>query len=159
MESLLSQRLGIKEVKSLAKAISAETLWHLMQEPDDVVSRNAAWVMTHKPDHEVSSIPQKPLIDLAISTPSEALRRLSLALILRQPIPKENLRTDFLDFCLQHMVSLEEPCGVQALCMKLAHEMCQFYPELSQEFKATINMMPTEHYKPGVKHLISKYKQ
>ena len=109
------------------------------------------------PASEIRPLPQNCLIDLAISTPDTSLRRLVLALVERQPIDKETLRTDFLDFCLTHMVMLEEPPGVQALCMKLAHRMCSFYHELQHEFYATLNMMQAEHYKPGLSHLIKKY--
>ena len=66
---------------------------------------------------------------------------------------EEDLRTDFLDFCLEHMASIEEFPGVQTLCMKLAYRMCCFYPELMDELKRTLEMMDIEYYKPAVKGL------
>lgn len=152
----LSQRIGINEVKALAEAVPTSHLFELIMDSDGVVARNAAWVLTHKSDKEIAALPQEQLIDLAMSTPWTALRRLTMNLILRQPIEKDDIRTDFLDFCLTHMVMLEEPVGVQALCMKMAHRMCSFYPEFLREFNETLNIMHTEHYKPGLKHLVGK---
>ena len=63
------------------------------------------------------------------------------------------LRTDFLDFCFEHMVSIEEFPGIQTLCMKLAYRMCSFYPELMDELKHTLEAMEIEFYKPAVKCL------
>lgn len=152
----LQARLSIDEVRSLAGRVPTEVLLEALYDSDSRVARNAAWVLTHKPKGGICLIPQERLINLALATPDTSLRRLVLSLIERQGIAKEAIRIDFLDFCLRHMVMLEEPTGVQALCMKLAHTMCSFYPELAHEFSETLNLMHAEHYKPGVKYLINK---
>lgn len=157
MNDTLACPLSGSEVRQLAHEIPTTQLYDNIFHRDGRVARNAAWVLTHKPASEIRTLPQNPLIDLATSTPDTSLRRLVLNLVERQPIDKETLRTDFLDFCLTHMVMIEEPPGIQALCMKLAHRMCGFYPELQHEFYATLSMMQTEHYKPGLAHLIKKY--
>lgn len=156
-EQLLSERIGIKEVKVLAKEQPVEMLWQLVLGDDSLKGRNAAWVLTHKPLSEICQLPYQQMIDLAIATPSVPIRRLTLCLIERIPMDPEQLRTDFLDFCLQHMIMLEEPSGVQALCMKLAQRMCAYYPELEHEFYETLRMAHKEFFKPGVTHLIKKY--
>lgn len=153
----LEGRIGLAEVKSLAKAIDTKQLFEYIYCPEPKVASNAAWVMTHKSDSEIQQLPQDRLIDLILSTPDTSIRRLALNLVERQEITVENLRTDFLDFCLQHMVMIEESTGVQALCMKLAYRMCQYYPELQHEFNASLQMVQKEFYRPGVLHLINKY--
>ena len=60
---------------------------------------------------------------------------------------------DFLDFCFEHMVNIEEFPGIQTLCMKLAYRMCTFYPELMDELKRTLEAMEIDYYKPAVKCL------
>lgn len=152
----LQARLSIDEVRSLAGRVPTEVLLEALYDSDSRVARNAAWALTHKPKGGICLIPQELLINLALATPDTSLRRLVLSLIERQGIAKEAIRIDFLDFCLRHMVMLEEPTGVQALCMKLAHTMCSFYPELAHEFSETLSLMHAEHYKPGVKYLINK---
>lgn len=63
----------------------------------------------------------------------------------------DDLRTDFLDFCLDQMKRIEEPPAIQAVCMKLAYRMCRFYPELSAELKRTLETIEIDYYKPAVK--------
>ena len=154
---ILAEPLSGIEVRKLAHEMPTNLLFDSLFHPDSRVARNAAWVLTHKTTSEIQTLPHDPLIELATTTSDTSLRRLVLNLVERQPLDKENLRTDFLDFCLTHMIMLEEPPGVQALCMKLAYRMCSFYPELLHEFYATLNLMQTEHYKPGLTHLIKKY--
>ena len=72
---------------------------------------------------------------------------------IRLKMDEDDLRTDFLDFCFEHMVSIEEFSGIQTLCMKLAYRMCTFYPELMDELKRTLEAMEIEYYKPAVKCL------
>jgi hypothetical protein len=91
-----------------------------------------------------------------MTTPDTPLRRLTLCLVEKQPILEEEINTDFLDFCLLHMRLIQEPPGVQALCMKLAYRMCSFYPELMHEFQVNLSIIQPELLKPGVKHLIKK---
>ena len=72
---------------------------------------------------------------------------------MRLTLEEDDLRTDFLNFCFEHMVSIEEFPGIQTLCMKLAYRMCTFYPELMDELKRTLEAMEIEYYKPAVKCL------
>jgi len=92
----------------------------------------------------------------AMQTENSSVRRLSLNIIERLPMEEDDLRTDFLDFCLEHMASIEEYPGIQTLCMKLAYRMCQFYPELMDELQRTIEAMEIDYYKPAIKGLRKK---
>ena len=89
-------------------------------------------------------------------TENPSVRRLTLNIIERLKMGEDNLRTDFLDFCFDHMTRLDEFSGIQSLCMKLAFRMCQFYPELSDEFMRTLEAMEIDYYKPAVKGLRRK---
>ena len=155
----LHSLLGVSDIRILSKEVSSKQLFEYVFDPDNRVARNAAWALTHKPASELLLLPQERLADLALTTPDTSLRRLTLALIERQGIKEEDIRTDLLDFCLRHMVLLDEPSGVQALCLKLAHQMCGYYPELMHEFEETLNLMQPEQYKAGMSHLIKKTKK
>ena len=117
------------------------------------VARSALWGLTKARKEELSQLQVilNEFIDQAIRTENSSIRRLSLNIIERLEMSEEDLRTDFLDFCLDHMMDVEEFPGVQAVCMKLAYRMCKFYPELMDELKRTLEAMDIEYYKPAVK--------
>lgn len=78
----------------------------------------------------------------AMSTSSETKRRLLLTLLVAQPLCEDNLRrTDFLDFCMNQMISSGSSVGVRALSMKLSFLLCRLYPELLAEFSSALEML------------------
>lgn len=123
-----------------------------MHSDDERVARNAFWSLTKATDKELSQLQSilNELIDLALTTPSSSVRRLSLNIVERLEMKEDDLRSDFLDFCLEHMADADELPGIQSISMKLAYRMCKFYPELLAEFKATLESMEPEFFKPAV---------
>ena len=119
------------------------------------VARSALWGLTKSTNEELSELQVilNELIDQAIQTENSSVRRLTLNIIERLSMDEDDLRTDFLDFCFEHMVSIEEFPGIQTLCMKLAYCMCTFYPELMDELKRTLEAMEIDYYMPAVKCL------
>ena len=119
------------------------------------VARTALWGLTKAKDEELSELKviYNELIDQAMQTENSSVRRLTLNIIEKLKMDEDDLRTDFLDFCFEHMVSIEEFPGIQTLCMKLAFRMCTFYPELMDEFKRTLEAMEIDYYKPAIKCL------
>ena len=124
-------------------------------DPDYRVARSALWGLTKATNKELSELQAilNELIDQAMHTDNSSVRRLSLNIIERLKMNKEDLRTDFLDFCFEHMVGIEEYSGIQTLCMKLAYRMCTFYPELMDELKRTLEAMEIDYYKLAIKCL------
>ena len=122
------------------------------------IARSALWGLTKASDKELSELQVilNELIDLAMHTENSSVRRLTLNIIERLKIDEDDLRTDFLDFCFEHMASIEEFPGIQTLCMKLAFRMCKFYPELMDEMKRILEAMEIDYYKPAVKGLRNK---
>ena len=127
-------------------------------DPDYRVARSALWGLTKATDEELSELKVilDELIEQAMQTGDSSVRRLTLNIIERLKMNEDDLRTDFLDFCLEHMASIEEFPGIQTLCMKLAYRMCSFYPELMDELKRTLEAMEIDYYKPAVKGLRKK---
>ena len=119
------------------------------------VARSALWGLTKATDKELLELQVilNELIDQAMQTENSSVRRLTLNIIERLTLDEDDLRTDFLDFCFEHMVSVEEFPGIQTLCMKVAYRMCTFYPELMDELKRTLEAMEIDYYKPAVKCL------
>lgn len=125
---------------------------------DERVARSALWGLTKASDKELAGLQVllNELIEQAMQTESSSVRRLTLNIIGRLKISEDDLRTDFLDFCLEHMSSIDEFPGIQTICMKLAFHMCQFYPELMGEMKRTLEAMEIDYYKPAVRGLRKK---
>lgn len=117
------------------------------------VARSALWGLTKASKKELSQLQVilNEFIDQAMQTDNSSVRRLSLNVIERLEMSEEDLRTDFLDFCFDHMIDVEEYPGIQSVCMKLAFRMCKFYPELMDELKRTLETMEIDYYKPAVK--------
>ena len=122
------------------------------------VARSALWGLTKATNEELSDLQVilNELIDKAMQTENSSVRRLTLNIIERLTLEEDDMRTDFLDFCFEHMVSIEEFSGTQTLCMKLAFHMCTFYPELMDELMRTLEAMEIDYYKPAVKGLRKK---
>ena len=117
------------------------------------VARSALWGLTKANKEELSQLQaiQNEFIDQAMQTDNSSVRRLSLNVVERLKMSEDDLRTDFIDFCFEHMLDVEEYPGIQSVCMKLAFRMCSFYPELMDELKRTIEAMEIDYYKPAVK--------
>lgn len=119
-----------------------ELLCRLIFDEDDVVSYQALWVCTHFNEDDVTSlIPiQDQMIDVLLVCSHSGKRRLFLSLLFRLPIANPP-RVDFLNFCLDHMMSPQETPASQSLCMKLAYNMCRTIPELMQEFCSCLELL------------------
>ena len=120
---------------------------------DYLVARSALWGLTKAHKEEISQLQMilNELIEQAMRTDNSSVRRLTLNVIERLEMNEEDLRIDFLDFCFDHMMDVEEYSGIQPVCMKLAFRMCRFYPELMDELKRTLEAMHIDYYKPAVK--------
>ena len=90
------------------------------------------------------------LIDTALAEENPSVRRLSMNIIVRLKMEEGDLRTDFLDFCLDHMQNPDEYPGIQSLSLKLAYKMCLFYPELMDELRRTLMAMDMEYFSPAL---------
>ena len=122
------------------------------------VARSALWGLTKACKEELSQLQVilNVFIDQAMQTDNSSVRRLSLNIVERLNMSEDDLRTDFLDFCFEHMMNVEEFPGIQSVCMKLAFRMCKFYPELMDELKRTLKSMEIDYYKPAVKCVRSR---
>ena len=122
------------------------------------VARSALWGLTKASREELSQLQVilDELINQAMQTGNSSVRRLSLNVVEQLKMDEDDLRTDFLDFCFEHMIDVEEFPGIQSVCMKLAFRMCKLYPELMDELKRTLEAMEIDYYKPAVKGVRSR---
>lgn len=155
--------MHIDEIKTMAMeahrdAVRRDGLFASMLHGEGREAYYAAWALTHLPpsDNQYIAVHREALVQLAISTPEVPLRRLSMVLLERLEWTVDDVRTDLLDFCLEHMMLPEEPYGVKALCMKQAYQQCRHYPELCAELKQSLLLMEPSELGSGVKHTRGK---
>lgn len=146
----LSQRISMDDIQEIIylmqdNGLKKQELFSLLFDPNDKIAFQAAWVMSHfsLKENEWLFSKQDELIDEVLICQHTGKRRLILTLLYRQPLVNF-LRVDFLDFCLERMITKKEPSGVQSLCMKIAYELCRSSPELMQELKTALEMIEEE---------------
>jgi len=156
LKSGASARAVYNEVKLTGDYIGFAR--QFMHDEDDIVARHSLWVLTQATDKELAQLQplMDELVELAMSTPNSSIRRLSLNLIERLKMEADDIRGDFFDFCMDHMLQVDECSGIQAVCGKLAYRMCRFYPDLMGELRRALESMEIEYYKPAVKCIRSK---
>ena len=140
-----------QEIKSTGNFLGFARQYAFSQ--DYRVARSALWGLTKASKDELSQLQVilNEFIEQAMQTENSSVRRLSLNVIERLELYEDDLRTDFLDFCFEHMIDVKELPGIQSVCMKLAFRLCKFYPELMDELKRTLEAMEIDYYKPAVK--------
>lgn len=128
-----------------------EELYALIYHADIRVSYNALWTFTHFSKAELGWLRDRrdELIDLLLTDTHVGKRRLILTLLEHQSICAEDLRTDYLDFCLSKINSTE-PYAIRALCLKQAFAQCRLYPELLSELMSEIDLMEYSDMSPGL---------
>ncbi|MBS5797590.1 MAG: hypothetical protein KH100_09760 [Dysgonomonas mossii] len=143
----LSQRIGMDDINEILRLTHdsdsrKQELYNLVIGEDEIIGYHAAWIFTHftSQDNEWLYNKQDQLIDEVLACKHGGKRRVILNLLYRQLFPNPP-RVDFLDFCLERMMSSEELPGVKSLCMKIAYELCRPIPELIQELKTMLEMM------------------
>lgn len=153
LSDILSGHIGGGDVRALAQSEYREELLQLLSDEDKRTSDNAAWIMTHLPSSDDAWLTEKQetLINIAMRTTSITLRRLAMTLLLRTEFKADDIRTDFLDFCLYMMMRPDQPNGVRSVAMKLAYLQCRHFPELLAELRQTLDIMEPEFLSPALK--------
>ena len=155
--------MHIEDIKALAQNAheahnECEQLFNTMLYGEGKEAYYSAWALTHLPgsDNIYINMYRAKLTDFAISTSDTSMRRLALVLLERLEWGIDDVRTDLLDFCLDHMMLPTEPYGVKALCIKLAYLQCRHYPELKAELRQALLLMEPSELGAGVKHTRGK---
>ena len=160
MKLQLTHRLsqyGIKDLCVLTQGEHndnlKEELYQLTLDSDRRVATNALWVFTHfaADDNVWLFAKHDQLIDRCLNEKDATKLRLMLNLLLRQPYTEEDIRTDFIDYCLMRLTDPKSPYAVRAQCIKLAYEQMRYWPELLNELRQTLEMISCEPLSPGLR--------
>lgn len=143
----LSGRIGMRDISMILHLTRQsnkrkQEVYDLLFDEDESIGYHAGWILTHflPEDNKWLYSKQDELIGEVLTCRHGGKRRIILNLLYKQPLG-DPLKVDFLDFCLERMLSIEELPGVQSLCMKIAYELCRPIPELAQELKTMLEML------------------
>ena len=160
MKSLLSHRLSMDGINDICLLVQGEQnhslkeqLYQLTLDDDRRVATNALWVFTHfaLADNAWLYAKHDQLIDRCLNEKDATKLRLMLNLLLRQPYTEEDIRTDFIDYCLMRLTDPKSPYAIRAQCIKLAYEQMKYWPELLNELRQTLEMISCEPLSPGLR--------
>ena len=160
MKTILTHRLSQSEIKQLCASTHGarnnrlkEELYQLTLDTDRRVATNALWVFTHfaLADNAWLYAKHDQLIDRCLNEKDATKLRLMLNLLLRQPYTEEDIRTDFIDFCLMKFTDPKSPYAIRAQCIKLAYEQMKYWSELLNELRQTLEMISCEPLSPGLR--------
>ena len=156
----LTHRLSKSDINELCALTKGEhndnlkeELYQLTLDADRRVSTNALWVFTHfsAADNEWLYAKHNQLIDRCLKEKDATKLRLMLNLLQRQHYTEEDIRTNFIDFCLMKLTDPKSPYAIRSQCIKLAYEQMKHWPELLNELRQTLEMISCEPLSPGLR--------
>lgn len=161
LRNQLVGRIHTEDVRRIVDCITNDdgdvimkVLYHLLSDTDRRVANNAAWVLSCSDGKVMRFLLryQNQLIDLLIGTKDKSFARILFSILRRQTFEKSNLRTDFLDFCLNEIVNSNQAIAIRAHAIYVSYSLCKAYPELLNELFMTLQMLESESLSPGLRH-------
>lgn len=161
LRNQLVGRIHTEDVRRIVDCITNDdgdvimkVLYHLLSDTDRRVANNAAWVLSCSDSKVMRFLLryQNRLIDLLIGTKDKSFSRILFSILRRQTFGKSNLRTDFLDFCLNQIVNTNQAIAIRAHAIYVSYSLCKAYPELLNELFMMLQMLESESLSPGLRH-------
>lgn len=165
IEELLSKRIYMPEIENVVSWASGSResiamLWTLSRSKDRMTSVNAIWAMTHLPasDAECLMSLRNEMIDMLLAETDTGKKRMLLQLLRDQEYDADDIRTDFLDYCMSKINSECEPYAIRCFSIYVAYKMCRHFPELLAELEEHLDMMQYQPLSPGLKSALQQTK-
>ena len=161
LRNQLVGRIHTEDVRRIVDCITnddgdviVKALYHLLSDADQRIAYNAAWVLSCSDGKVIKFLLryQNQLIDLLIGTKDKSFARILFSILRRQTFEKSNLRTDFLDFCLNQIVNTNQAIAIRAHAIYVSYSLCKAYPELLNELFMTLQMLESETLSAGLLH-------
>lgn len=160
---LLSKRAGSREIRNAAALFvsSPELREHvpaLIESTDRRTSINALWMLTQLPRKESDWLQslRDCFIDMLLRETDVTRKRILMQLLRNLRYDKEELRSDFLDFCLSKINSETEPYAIRSYSIYCAWKMCRHFPELRAELSELLSMLSVQKLSPGLRCAMKK---
>ena len=161
LRNQLVGRIHVEDVRRIVDCMTnddcvviVKALYCLLSDTDRRVANNAAWVLSCSDGKVMRSLLryQNRLIDLLIGTKDNSFARILFSILRRQSFEKDNLRTDFLDFCLNQIANPNQAIAIRAHAIYVSYSLCKAYPELLNELFMMLQMLESESLSPGLRH-------
>lgn len=161
LRNQLVGRIHTEEVRRIVDSMAyddgdviVKALYHLLSDTDQRIAYNVAWVLSCSDGKVMRFLLryQNQLIDLLIGTKDKSFARILFSILRRQTFEKSNLRTDFLDFCLNEIVNSNQAIAIRAHAIYVSYSLCKAYPELLNELFMTLQMLESETLSAGLLH-------
>jgi len=91
------------------------------------------------------------MIDMLLVETDTSKKRMLLQLLREQEYDADNIRTEFLDYCMSKINSECEPYAIRCFSIYAAYKMCRHFPELLAELEEYLAMMQKQPLSPGLK--------
>lgn len=133
-----------------------DVLHIVLQQEDAHTAMNAAWTLLHlSKEDKALFLPEyrDPIIDFSMRKDIKIRRGLTLSVLLDMPDADEP-RVDFLDYCMEELANEQQNDSCRSTMIKLSLRMCAPYPELKEELRQRLLLLP-----PGLPPSISSAKR
>lgn len=155
--NLLKNNLSRNLIDNIALTIyddvaNFQSVFDLIFDEDEKVAWRAAWAcekIIQKFPEFVDHTKKLQIIELALTTSHEGLRRISLSILLSLPFTNP-INVELLNSCFEWMISDKQPIAVQALSLKLLVRFCKTEPDLKPELLAYLTNFDSDILAPGM---------
>lgn len=155
--NLLKNNLSRKLIDNIALTVyddnsNFQTVYDLIFDEDVKVAWRAAWAcekMIQKFPEFINNTKENQIIELALTTKHEGLRRISLSILLSLPTT-EPLNVKILNACFEWMISDKQPIAIQVLSLKLLIRFCKIEPDIKPELLAYLTNFDSDFLAPGL---------
>ena len=165
IRELLSKRIYMPEIRTVVSWATGShdnivMLWSLARSEDRMTSVNALWLMTHLPETDAQCLVslRNEMIDMLLAETDTGKKRMLLQLLREQEYAADDIRTDFLDYCMSKINSECEPYAIRCFSIYAAYNMCRHFPELIAELEEHLDMMQYQPLSPGLKSALCQTK-
>ena len=161
---LMASRMSIGDILSVCGEVCGkedrkEAMYALIFDADSRVGGNAAWVISHLKDDELTFLlpHRRDMMRVVMGESTITIRRLVLSLLERVGVSDMcEDSADFLDYCFAHINDVDTPVGVRSLCVKVVLQYCEVYPELCVELAEQLRLLPFDELSAGDRHIRKK---
>ena len=143
--SIYAGSMGAKEVEYVRvylndDAEAFEFSFRLMLEPETRVAWHAAWVLDKTSRKNPEKFDEKKvnmLIKFALTNKHSGLQRLTFSMLYNLPL-HEPISVEFINLCIEQMISPHTAIAVQALSLKMMLRICVIEPDFIPEMRAIL---------------------